>query len=185
MNSKLALPLFLLLIFTGCMQSEDWKEFKPDGAGFSVLMPGTPQDSSQKLPAVAGDIPNHLYTATRGDQAFIVGYNDIPERLNAAGKTEKLLNGARDGAASKGTIREEKKIALDGNPGREIVIDSPNGIASRMRIYLVKNRFYQTLVSVRKGKENDADVFKMLDSFKLTENDPPAKANRSLFTGEL
>ncbi|MDW8365330.1 MAG: hypothetical protein RMK49_05760 [Abditibacteriales bacterium] len=155
------------------VETDSWKEFRSPAGRFSVRLPGAPKEDKQAIDTAAGKIDMFLFTyEVSNDVAYLIIYSDYPEDLIVNADKTKMLDGARDGAVKnvKGTLRSEKNISLSGWLGREIVIDTPDDPAStiKSRMYLVKNRLYQVMAVMPKGKETSKDVDKFLDSFKLT-----------------
>jgi len=103
-----------------------------------------------------------------------VGYSDYPEEMVKESDPEKILDGSRDGAVrnANGKLVLENKISLDGNPGRELVIDAKGkggqDATMKARVFLVKNRLYQVMVVAPKGQVSGAEIDDFLKSFKLT-----------------
>ncbi len=163
----------VMLLVDG-LQADDGPAFKPfaSKAGrFSVLLPGDPKEQVTTREVDSAKLELHAFVVETNDgTAYIVGYNDFPTGSDATATpdTEKVLNGARDSAATNwhGKLERESKISIDGFPGRELRIKVEGG-AFDLRIYLVKNRLYQILVG---GSDvPPATVKKYLDSFKLTK----------------
>ena len=102
------------------------------------------------------------YTAV----AYGVLYNDLPGKVT---DPEKALDDGCAGAvrSSGGSLLAEKKISLDGYPGREIRIKTRDNIIYTARIYVVGQRFYQTIVTVPEGMDISKAMKKFMDSFKL------------------
>ena len=105
-----------------------------------------------------------------GNVAYMSSYSDLPLERTTAGP-DKILSDARDGALSsaQGTLDSEKKIAIDGYPGRELIILTPNGMKSYVRVYLVKSRLYQAMGVMPKERTDEKQVRTFLDSFRLTK----------------
>lgn len=175
-NLNLVFSLLLLTVVAlACnLAAPAFKEFKSDAGKFSVEAPGEMKEASQDIPSAAGTIKLTTYTATAGNKAFIVSYNDYPAAVTSAAP-QTLLDGAQSGAIAQvnGTLVNDKNINLSGNPGKEYVanVKTPQGDAvAKARIYLVKTRLYQTLAIVPKNEADSPDAIKFLDSFKLTGN---------------
>ena len=167
MKTKLlAASLLLLLAMAAHARANDWKKFTSEKGTFSVLLPGTPEESVQRNPKIGNE--NHSFFVRIDHKSLGVAYSDFADEEVTASKIDALLDNARDDGAetTNGTVREEKKIDLDGHPGREVLIDTPRGYTYRVRFYLVKNRLYDVVALAKKGKENDADVVKFFDSFQ-------------------
>ncbi len=149
------------------------KLFTSEAGGFSIATPGEMRETTQDVPTAAGNIKISLYQTTLGENAFVAGYSDFPAAVLKQTSTDKMLDGARDGAARNvnGTVVSDTKITLDGSPGREIVIHgkAPSGqeATAKVRYYLVKNRLYQIMVVTPKGNGGAAGTDDFLQSFKL------------------
>lgn len=169
MKSRLLTLLVLVLLLTAC-QPADWKEFSSKEGAFSVLMPGTPTEQTQKADTQAGTIEVHMFIFEQNGAAYMVGYNDYPEAIVQQADPSKMLDGARDGMVSntQGKLLGEQVISLDKYPGREIQIETSDGkLTMKNRVYLVNNRLYQVGVVTPKEESNSANITKFLASFKL------------------
>jgi hypothetical protein len=147
------------------------KEFTSQAGSFSVMAPAplTEEVRSSDLPQV-GKISIHIFTATKGNKAYVVSYVDFPEQLQV--DPEQRLDASSQGAAANlnGKLVVQSKISLGGNPGREIVVDANrNGrdATLKARIYVVHNRLYQVMVVAPKGEVSNDEIMKYLESFKL------------------
>ena len=150
-----------------------WQTFTSTEAGFHVLVPAAPADEVQNIQTDAGPIPMRTFTAKGLDAQYVVAFADYPAAVVAAQTSETLLSSARDGSVrslSKAVVSDERPVTLNGTyPGREYRADiSDQGLSVVARIYLVKNRLYETLAIVPLQKATPADAQKFLDSFQLT-----------------
>ncbi len=167
--------VFLLGGFGAAAQVQEtgWKEFQSKEGGFSVLLPGAPVEEKQAVQTELGPIEVRTFTFGLKENvgAYVVSFNDYPVELVKQSDPQKMLDGARDGAVRtvKGRLLSEKKITLDGAPGRELRIEAPGTLVIQSRIYLVKNRLYQILAVTQKEKAADAEITKFRDSFKLVK----------------
>lgn len=161
--------LALIAVLSSCQQSE-WIVVSPGDGASSISMPGTPSEETQSVQTPAGDIDVHTFVFEQKEVAYSIIYSDFPDALIAARDTEKMLDGARDGAISsvKGTLKAETKITLEEFPGREVKIEAPDGKHTVIsRVYLVGNRLYQVAVAMPKEDPSSDDVAKFFSSFKL------------------
>jgi hypothetical protein len=84
-------------------ETEDgWELFTSDAGGFSVEMPGTPNEQSQTQPTAVGNIEIHMFMLQQGEEElYMVGYNDMPAEL-IEGLSEDdikgMLQGGKQGA---------------------------------------------------------------------------------------
>jgi hypothetical protein len=161
----------VLLLCCGCGGSGfgEFKEFKCEGGRFKVLMPGTPKE--EKLSAAG--IPLKTFRVESWDKGCAVAYADIPDEILRYGSTSAKLDAAVDGMVSNvhGKLIRAYDIQLAGKyPGREVKAELPgnNGIIVA-RIYLVRQRFYELLVTGPQSWATSADANKFLDSFVLID----------------
>jgi hypothetical protein len=158
---------FLLLLPVG-MQSE-WKAFSPADGAFTVQLPGKPTEFKKCVETPDGAIEVLVYELTPpGNQGkFAVSYSDYPEAK--AGTEDKRLDNAREGAvaATKAKLKREKSLLLDTYPGRELTLEVEGKGQIVMRLYAVKNRLYQIVVTGPTDLVTSQDAQKFLTSFKL------------------
>jgi hypothetical protein len=172
---RLPFALATLALLAGTASAAEWKEFESKTGKCAVMMPGTPTENKQTFPTDAGPVEATLYMleSDGGDVAYLMGFNDFPADLVAQSDPNTMLDGARDGAVKNvgGKLLEEKKITINGYPGREIKVSAQGENGENIvyaRVYLVKNRLYQALVVFPKKILRQADVTKFLTSFRLT-----------------
>lgn len=170
MKARRLILAFMALAVFGCMQTATFTEFVSEEGGFSVSMPGTPTEETNTSSSAAGDIDMHMFSLRSGGNAYLVGYSDYPPDLLEGIEPDDLLDFARDGAVSGGTLVSEAPITLNGHPGRDLTVEtSEEGMKIYIRMYLVGNRLYQVIVSTRDGDLTE-DMSDFLDSFKLRES---------------
>lgn len=160
---------------SGCGKAE-WKDFKSEAGKFSVQLPGVPEEKTQPVNvAKLGNVNMFTYTLEQSDGAYMAAYNDYPAGLFAQVSTDKVLDGARDGAVGNmqgGKLISEQKIAIGNYPGRDIVAEGAQGnmtFVVKARVYLVNYRLYQVMAIMPKDKSSSIDAAKFLDSFKLIQ----------------
>ncbi len=149
-----------------------WQPFTSGAGGFTISMPDEQKSDVLPMNTPVGVIDLHLFTVDLDDSAYIVGYSDYPESLVRNSSADVMLDGARDGAVANvgGKLLNERRLTLQGYPGRELWIEAEAGGQPGLvqaRIYLVGRRLYQVLVagSTTQFSESDAEFF--LDSFEL------------------
>lgn len=150
-----------------------WSVLAPDNSGFRVEFPGTPQEVHQEIPTDIGPVHATMYQLEMngGSLAYLVAFNDYPAELIAQSSAEAMLNGARDGAVGNvsGSLVSEERIQIGEFPGRDIVVDVPaQGAKTRARIFLVRNRLYQTVVAGTSTDDlTNANAMHFFQSFQL------------------
>jgi hypothetical protein len=154
-------------------QSE-WREFSSRQGQFSVVMPGMPKEETEvkEIPIVGkGEV--HLFILTSESGVYVVGYLDIPGLAQQSqafcdsfgkGFLKTIGEGTANGAGGK--VVKDTDISYGKDPGKEILIEVPAGIATA-RAYFIKRRGYQLIAAPTSGSD-PASVKKFLDSFKVT-----------------
>ena len=162
-----------------------WKTFRPDGAGFSVALPGQPRREERAVATDAGEVPSVRYEAGAGGVNYSVSFVDYGAA--AARDPKRLLDATRDAVIrlSKGDLLGERRVTLGRYPGRDfeaaIPLVKPAGAPGaaeskgetergllRCRIYLVGRRVYQVMAAGPKRAEDAEQVDAFFKSFKLT-----------------
>lgn len=163
-----------ILLTCGCGAAE-WKEFSSKDGRYSVSMPGTPKETTQKVPTPAGEIVTNVATLEPSKGVgYAVSYNDMPfddDKLKQPGVVDNVLDGSANGQVTnvKGKLISQKAIKLGEFPGREVHFEVPGQGEIRSRIFLVGKRLYQTMVQGPKASVTSKDADKFLDSFKVTK----------------
>jgi TonB family protein len=156
-----------------------WKEFSSTAGRFKVALPGDPTESSETTEYSFRKFKRYTFTLGTGFGAFHVSYSDIPVILAEPDDVKEFLDHHMHEAevgAFRGRLLSKTEIELDGFPGRELIALTPNSM-SRMRYYLVGQRFYQIAISTpidtaKNAAEMDRSreliTAKFFDSFKLS-----------------
>ena len=160
----------VLLAATASAQELAWKEFRSDECRCTASFPGSPQVKSQSMQSSVGNLESKIIMLEVPDAAFYaLAYVDYPKDKVATKKPDELLDGARDGAVSKvkGTLKSETRTTQNGFPGRELRIEAPGDLALLARIFLVRERLYQSLVVTKKDRADAPETKKFLSSFQF------------------
>jgi hypothetical protein len=72
-------------------------------------------------------------------------------------------------ARAKGKLHSDRPIRLDGYPGREFEIEVEGKVRIRTRLYAVKNRLYQLLITGPDEWLRSRDPGRFLESFQLRD----------------
>jgi len=145
-----------------------WKEFTSTEGGFSVLFPGAPV---VKHFADENGVVNHSFTQESSGEE--VGLSilcwEIPRNMDKR-RLAGMLDLFRDKLLGTGTMRSERSVSLDGNPGKEFFLDFEKlGSSTQARIYQTKDRFFILLCSIQPtGAEFPPQAKKFFDSFALS-----------------
>ena len=143
-----------------------WQEFTSEDGGFSVLMPGKPEEETLRQESEGVEIASDMYRVQADNVSYMVLITPLQEEALALDPAE-FFDQYRDNIleSTKAELKEEKEITLDGNPGRELSLNQPSEVG-RQRMYLVDNLLYQTVIGGPEQKVT-RDATKFLDSFKL------------------
>jgi TonB family protein len=174
----LALFVFAVSSFAQTRPEEPWKEFSSIDGRFKVALPGDPTETSTTMESSLGKIQRHRFTLMTDFGSFFISYSDLPVRLIEPDEVNKFLDHANKSevASSKGKLKSVAEIALDGYPGREYIMDTPN-LKHRTKYYMVGQRVYELTVWMPTNHAKNAPemVVSMesiasgfFDSFKIT-----------------
>jgi TonB family protein len=158
----------------------NWKEFSSPAAGFKILFPKTPKESSWYVDVGRTRVVTHSYNVQAG-ASYSVMYLDVP--LGDDPKiTGNLLVGIRDFVLTelKGKLLTDNPISLDNNKGRLLEISLADGGVARAMIIVAGRRLFRVLAVPEKGLAREGDSAKTvlvsyLESFKLTGVDGSAE----------
>jgi hypothetical protein len=166
MNTMLACCLGLVL----AGGDADWQEFTWKEGQCKILLPGTPKVRTR----TTGDTPFVMLSVEKKGEVFGVMYNTIPALPEETEARKQLrLDVSRDLVlkATRGKLLVDRKLSLDGHPGREIQVEGKDGLY-RLRVFLVGDRLYQVqhfgprdLVLSKAGD-------RFFESFQVTEPKP-------------
>jgi hypothetical protein len=164
----------LALLFTGAAAAAEppLQQFVSQAGRFSVLMPGTPQLTTQTVALKGGEkVTLYVFAVSLDNDniAYEVMYNDFPSNY-ANGPAETQLKASRDVAvASAGAgakLLSDSAISLNGVPGRAFMVQNNDGYNIAAHFYLVNHRMYQVLTVASKGHSAvNRDAF--MNSFKI------------------
>jgi hypothetical protein len=151
---------------------QSWKEFSSLAGRFSVLLPGIPTEEVQAIDTAIGKVNMHSFSLLASSH-YTIMYVDYPLLIEEPNKVNIHLDSGRDQALKnvKGQIIEEKKINLDGHPGRYLKIQTVNGFLIRSKIIAVKNRVY-TLALLTKEQNAPAVIIRLNEGQQLSSSIP-------------
>jgi hypothetical protein len=166
-----AAVILLLLAFTfASAQKKDWQTFTSDEGGFSVLMPDKPTPDTVAVFTLKGQKESHTFSYSDENlNDYLVAYSKFRETDTREMDYDALLDKIQKGIllGEEGKMRSKIALVLDGNPGRELTIEHPDGSIKTHRFYLVGDYFYQLSVEIKRSESKTANTDRFLDSFKL------------------
>ena len=162
--------LIITLIIPACVPTANWQIFTGPEGDFTVFLPGTPIQENQQVETDVGEVTVSLFQLPFGNFGYVVAYSDYPMDVIQSYGTQIILDGARNAAVTNtgGTLLDEQEIEIEGYPGRQIKVQSPDGEGiAQARMYLVGTRLYQIYVASPSTEANSQDISKYLESFTL------------------
>lgn len=154
-----------------------WQRFSSPEGKFSVLFPGTPRLSQQKMTSDNGELQVNLFTVNRPQEEakYTVAYIDYPAQYIQLLRSRNLVEQAIEQGKStalqrvRGTIVSEEKKTLGDNVGIEVNYTTPDGKVVKQRVFLVDNRFYQITAETTQKRQRflTRSMQGFCDSFKL------------------
>jgi hypothetical protein len=147
------------------------RKFQSAEGRFAAIFPGWPhiwiEPRTEKSPVRW----TFFFTTDDGSQSYQVVFFDLPkgtfDKLSSPqGFFDKMVAGLV--MESKWSLLSNHRFAFaaEGFPARELVVDSSEGRVID-RVYLIKDRIYQTMVAGPGGIEKSEVTKDFLDSFQL------------------
>src|SRR5687768_18148240 len=133
-------------------------------------MPGAPTPNKVTVNTTSGVKEADTFTLNEGElNEYMIAYSKYPKTDSKKVSTDKLFDDIRNGIllAQQGRLRSEAAITLEGHRGREIAIETPDGVITTARFYVVDDRFYQLSVQAKTNERESEAPKRFLDSFKL------------------
>ncbi|MEK6256075.1 MAG: hypothetical protein N2C13_02000 [Chloroflexota bacterium] len=172
-NIKLILiiaALSAVALLSSCAEQVGWREFTSQAGGFSIMMPGDPDEQSQLTATEFGTTEAVTFIVDNPGAGYSAIYANYPTGLIQAYPVGVILDGISFGVVtqSEGELVRNSTITFDGYEGRELEIAAPIGESIlRVRIYLIGNRVYQISVVTSAVRQSSEDTVRFFDSFKL------------------
>jgi len=171
----LATAVLLLLICSfavfSAVAQKDWQEFVSAEGGFSVLLPEKPTPNTVNVETSKGQKESHTFSYSDPELTdYLVAYSKFREANEKEIDYDAMFDKIQKGIliAAPGTVRSKIALNLDGNPGREVMIEHPDGSVKIHRFYFVGDYFYQLSVEIKNFKSRCDKSERFLNSFKLT-----------------
>lgn len=161
-------PAFLA---AGSAAAQAWSVYNPEGGRCRVDMPGAPKVGTAPIRIGGSEtVPMTEAAVQVGKAAYTLSFVDYPDRIGRAVSTDLLLDRVRDGMAAGSVLRNEKKITLGRAPGREFLVVESNGANNAVRLWWMRGRLYQLVVTGGAGIETRPDTRRFLDFFALSSS---------------
>jgi hypothetical protein len=171
------LRLALVLLLAACPREVAWTELAPDGGGFRVWLPGTPEASVKPAMPIVRPREVHIWTLDRGARGILsVNYYDLlPAAAAAAGAARTMvgIDCTYPFEGSKFAMEPPRPYTLQGATavaiaGRAPTSEAlPKGGYSEHRCILRGGRMYHLVAVGPDTAELRGDAEKVFASFVL------------------
>lgn len=144
-----------------------WREFRPEGGGFSLKAPGSPESPASRA-ASAGRAAEYRFANTVAKESYTVSYFDLPRNGIAARGSDAWLDSERERVTAQlnGRLSTLQAIDLHGAPGVEFYLLLPEGRSALVRLVTLGGRFYRLVAETPVEASYSDDSMRFLDSFR-------------------
>ena len=156
------------LLGSGAAWAQGWADYRNEEGNFHVEMPGAPKLNTADIPIGNKETApmKEAVVGTRG-ATYQVSYIVYPPRISSAASADVMLDTFRNNMSTGRSYRNETKLTLGRFSGREFtVVESPTRNIA-VRIYWIRGKLYQLMVTGTPGIEAKPDTRKFFDSFGL------------------
>jgi hypothetical protein len=171
--------LLLLVLFAGCgtpsPAPQSTVEFASSDGKFVAHFPVTPHEEATPANPLIGKVEGKIYEAERDDLYYAVFYSRFSApRSNPQGE----LDMGRDNAilATQAKLLSDENLEVHGYPGKEILLQHPDGTLQRIRFFLTEFELYQLMVGGPKGETMTSATDAFFASFRLLNPEKPTNA---------
>lgn len=128
------------------------RTFVPPEGGFSIAFPEEPETLNVPVKTAFGDVKVVLYSLVREGETYQVAHFDLGAQQVEGRSAKAIFQLARDGASRQLEAEvisegELPRLGQQKSPGAEYVLKMPGNRMTRVRCYLVGNRFYQVIAT--------------------------------------
>ena len=167
---KLCFSLLVLLTLVSNLPAQTdqsgWITLAPEGAGFSILVPGKATESTSKKKSFT----LYSFNVTAGRATYIASYSDyVPGKLDPA--TALTDNRDKFNQSLQAKLVSSRDITLDGHTGLEFTSETPAANV-KSQLFVVGNRLYQTVTFVFRDVDETKNVDRFFESFKFIKPNP-------------
>lgn len=144
--------------------TSDWYRYTATDGSYSALFPGQPEDSVEPDSSV-----QVMYEDRANNRAYLIQNSKLslnPSQLDA----EEVLDAAIASVSEDGaTVTNQKKISLNGLPGREATVQDKEGVVIKMRAFISPKvpALYLAIVSTENSNLDFPEAQAFLDSLSI------------------
>jgi hypothetical protein len=160
------ISLFLALQAAPALAQNNWREFRSDTDGFSIMLPETSTVSARRIGT--SEATQTMFLIERGRNAYLVSVIQLakdtgPKKPDNA-YFQNLMKNYAEG--SKTTLRTSRMTTLAGKPAMEGITDAAEA-AHLVDLTAVGDRVFMVVYVGPKGEEKGPVGLRFRDSFKL------------------
>jgi hypothetical protein len=139
----------------------------PDGS-FQIAFPGVPTVTRTSANPRIAKVSGAMYLVDQGDRAYMVVFSRFSKKRTDA---KKELDAGRDNTirSLNAKLIRENDIAVEGYPGRDLVLDMGDGSAQRVRYFVTDYDLYQIILGVPKDEALTDNAERYISSFHLLQ----------------
>lgn len=168
-----------LLLVSSCGGADfsSWKPYSPEGAAFTVSLPGTPVKEHQLGMNPRGNIETDIYSLDLAEGGFLTITDGVmPPGIDIESGAKEIIDSSvgRIVESASARVRYTRDITIAGYAAREIDAEVPTaavpgGGRLRARVVLVGTRLYELIGIVPNRQTAEAELDHFLNSFTLRE----------------
>ena len=152
------------------MDANGWVKFISDTGRFSVLMPSTPTEKTEKEDSQHGPYTTHLFVVKDETSVYLIGWVDYDPSFNFNRQAELEAN--RDNfvkGIKNATLLSTRATVINGYSAIEFTAEG-GGRIFKSRVFMVGRRPYQIVIGSPKGTDDTESVNRFFNSFKVSVN---------------
>jgi hypothetical protein len=153
-----------------------WQTLAPEGAGFSVMMPGRPAEESRDFGE--GRIAMRIYRVKAQEMEYAAGVmlnfpREVMQQPGFAARyfqiMPEMMTASTDYKEKHYKLISQRDVSVDNHPGRQYKFDSTANTLT-MRVYLGERSVFIMIVESPKVSISNDNLDKFLSSFAFKEN---------------
>jgi hypothetical protein len=143
-----------------------WQTYTNQDGGFSVRLPGKPEEDFRRVPAPSKSVPVRYVAAQAPDGSGIYGvaYMDLPAAVRDPREAVQRMEAVPQ--ALKGQLLSKYDVTVQGHQGREYRFQRDKSVTT-LRVFLVGRRMYQLIVTSPTEKVGAEERARFMGSFTL------------------
>jgi hypothetical protein len=147
-----------------------WKEVASRQGRFRVLFPGSPRLHQRTMASPVGPVDDTAYLLDTPDRSVMVSFADFTGYARKDADLMGIIQDGRDAVRKhlRGAVVRDRDIKLNGNPGKEVAIQTANQGTAYFRWYAVNRRLYTLAIMGTKTTPPADEVERFFNSFQLT-----------------